>query len=89
MVQNQAGQIVHETLSQKYPIERGGTVAQVVECLPIKHKPRGETPIPLKAKQKKPTKTKQKKKTRNGSLMEYFSFLCPIYDLYMGKIFII
>jgi hypothetical protein len=35
---SQPGQIVCETLSPKYPIQkRAGKVAQVVECLPSKH----------------------------------------------------
>jgi hypothetical protein len=37
-VQSQPGQIVHETLSQKYPTQkRVSRVAQVVEQLPTKH----------------------------------------------------
>jgi hypothetical protein len=38
-VRGQLGQIVHNTLSQKYPThKRTGKVAQVVECLSSKYK---------------------------------------------------
>jgi hypothetical protein len=38
VVPGQLGQIVHETLSRKYPTpkKRAGRVAQVIECLPNK-----------------------------------------------------
>jgi hypothetical protein len=37
-VQSQPGQILRETLSQKYPTQkRAGGVTQVVKCLPSKH----------------------------------------------------
>jgi hypothetical protein len=45
VVQNQCGQIVLKTLSQKYPTQkRAGRVAQVVECM----RPWVQTPVPPK-----------------------------------------
>jgi hypothetical protein len=53
--QNQAEQIVHETLSRIYSTrKRAGRVVQLVKCLPSKHEALNSKPILLKNKQTKP-----------------------------------
>jgi hypothetical protein len=45
MVGSQPQQTAHETLCQKYPVQkRAGEVTQVVECLPSKHKTLSSSP---------------------------------------------
>jgi hypothetical protein len=51
MVQSQPRQIVPETLSQKYPSQKGsGVVAQVLEHLPSKHEALSTNPSVTKNK---------------------------------------
>jgi hypothetical protein len=53
-VQSQPGEILLETLSQKYPTQkRGSGVIQVVEHLPSKHEPLSSNSRTAKKKKKK------------------------------------
>jgi hypothetical protein len=50
-VQSQPEEIVHKTLSQKYPMQnRVGGVAKVIECLPSKHAAPSVNPSTAKRK---------------------------------------
>jgi hypothetical protein len=52
VVQNQPGQIIHKTLSQKYLtyVKTAGEVIQMVEHLPSKHKALSSIPSTIKNK---------------------------------------
>jgi hypothetical protein len=76
-VQNQPGQIIRETLSQKYSAhKRTGGVTQVIKCLPSKHKA-------LSSNHSTTKKTKNIKHTWDAEKSAQLSFITKPLSWYL------